>query len=332
MREYKKFRLENYDPEFLLCPPTGCVENELMYLSRQLAESLECGTQIPTKKRSLKVGTELELFLFTPEIEPEMANLLWEDDNPNYSGAHMRKIQRINSWAEHLKESDPLFGVCSNDDVGRLTVEFRTLPLDLDDYYTAIRRLAEGLRTRCKNEGVIPVVFSQHIHTSLHLGNENLIVKTYNEYGKNIPHSFRRSLAKSVSQLIPLVSLPEEFPMRLNEDRVSYLSGYEDCLSEWNDLDEAKRSEFRRLSSEYACDPALNLCVSLRALFDVMTYKKFSNRKMYYRTQTESIRHMEGMKEVREFFGESLLLSLTRIVSQYPKVSRGDLRVDQVRL
>lgn len=310
--EAKKYNPVNITPEHLFRPPSSCVHAELLYLIQQLSQCLEG----KSKDRQLRIGTELEIFFFDSSSDPYESLRFYgtSDINPNYSKRHADKMRRIANFTEQLHFKRPKSFLPSGS-MGHVFFEFRTAPQSASKYLDTISSLGEELRKKCGILEVSPVVHSQHLHVSL-------IDESANEL---IPES---AIARGVfSRVNALVLLPEEW-----ED-------YRDMSPMWQRtngispnglLRDVRHSEFRKLSSEYAHDPVLNLLLSLRTMYggcvdaSNITFLRDSD------SHKEAVRVMKEDKELACFFGQATLSTLSHIASQYSAVSKRQITIDQI--
>lgn len=314
MSEFKKFNPQNMRPDLFCAPPTQVIESEVDYLSRNLVLLLEYGSgdaSLVSKKRELRLGTELEVFFFSPDADP------WDfiegdnyDRNPNYASEHNNKMTMLCKWAEQLSE---IVGVSDCDSIGRLGIEFRTEPANLSSYTNFVNRLVENIRVESKELDVLPIVHSQHIHMSLFDGGESII-------GRNLEENpfFKNRILHRFSKEKPSVLLPEEF--YVDTDPILFVQPRP-----------RRRLEFRMLSSEFACDPDLNTLLSLWALLDALPENEKPLPVQKFDNFDEALNEMRHDKESQSFFGKSTLSTLCGILEQYPKVSRREIAVDEIK-
>lgn len=321
-REYLAHNPENYTPDKFMRPATGVIGDELKYLSSQLRNALEGGWRID--RGNLLVGTELEIIFFSQDGDPELLWKEFEDSrkNPNYTGNHRAKVKRIERFAKTLQRDYPDdFYHCSRD--SRLLIEFRTAPQTLEAYFDNISWLADKIRKLSKKEGLLPVVHSQHIHLSCKSHNavprrksKYKFIDSKNFEGEYIDYSFTR--------ILPLVILPEEY----EDDDNNFPRVVETSFA---DDDSPAHPEFRLLSSEYANDHILNLTLCLRSLYASLMNRSYATdiqpEPLYYK----AVREMLHDEELVNFFGQSTLSALCRIVRQYPAVSRREKTIDEIK-
>ncbi|MEK9200433.1 MAG: hypothetical protein AAB909_00500, partial [Patescibacteria group bacterium] len=175
--QYKPYNPENMSPQVFLQPPTKVVQLEADYLATQVAKSLAGAQTGGGIKRRLGVGTELEVYFFSPEVDPVTAKAGPAHKNPNYGESHSKKVAKIRSWAEELaiKKGG------SNTDLGRIGIEFRTSPkMDVVGYHSDINTIRDGVGDISQSLGVLPIVHSQHIHISLLREKGNIVYRGMN--------------------------------------------------------------------------------------------------------------------------------------------------------
>lgn len=324
MSEYLKYNPANLQPENFLHPPTETVEDEIQYLARQLADILEGKPYHQgVEARTLLIGTELEVLFFSPDRDPLAARVLPREDNPNYQYDHFSKITTLKNWAENLRYRRKKIAKCTS--IGTLGIEFRTRPLGLSGYLEATNQLRDLIQTRSKRLGVLPVVYSQHIHISLCQGATNFIHEIAGSYRDEGDHvKYRKQIDRIFAPVLPLVLLPEEFCV--TPRGVTWVKG----TSSVGSNEDPVRTEFRMLSSEWACDPSLNVTLSLRALDQAIHQEKLTNLSINPTDYREAVRVMRKDPELIKFFGASTLNTLANIVNRYPEVSRRKITVNDI--
>ncbi len=320
-----KYNPPNITPDHLFCPPTSCTHGELDYLVRQLGRALE-GEGLPTSRRLL-VGTELEIFFFSPGADPaEAPSGLW-GSNPNYSIGHKSKTTNLIGFAKQLWEVRPSEFLEASA-IGRVGIEFRTAPQSVDQHLETMSRFGDLLRAECRKQIVSPVVHSQHLHISLR-EEPSVCVSAENKGAVKGIIPAENIVRATFSRITPMMLLPEEWGIGRLMNPV-YIKTKVLTNGGIGRLD---HPEFRLLSSEYACDLLLNLAVSLRAMYygfvdPSASLPNVKNDKIGFEG---AVRRMAKDEELRSFFGESTLTKLCNIIRQYPDVSRRAITVDQVK-
>jgi hypothetical protein len=167
-------------------------------------------------------------------------------------------------------------------------------------------------------------VNSQHLHISVNrkIPNPGAIFQKYKtsaNYNEDI-------VIASFNKVLPLVLLPEEYEK----------DDYSEAFEVWTKGDGdtvPKHPEFKLLSSEYACDPILNLSLSLRAFYASLIDPEYVSSKTSSLKNEYELEVLDMAKdpELVIFFGESTLKTLAGIISQYPDVSRREITVDQIK-
>ncbi len=313
MSETKKYNPENITPEHLFCPPTSLVHAELTYLIKQLNEALEWIGG--SKERLLLVGTELEIFFFNSKFDPLETRSMYgaSKRNPNYSKTHQKKIEKIGEFAHELETRYPK-KFEETEKCGQIFYEFRTAPQRVASHLNTMQLLGDSLRRKCVQLGVSPVVHSQHIHVSLRT-----------KYSKEGIRPNGSVISQSYSGINPLVLLPEEWYYR------TYAPYYivDDGIGPWG-VDNLCHPEFRKLSSEYAHDPVLNLLISLRAMYASCVDERIVSSLSLANTYEDGVEAMAHDPDLESFFGQTTLAALSEITRQYPAVSRREITVDQV--
>ncbi|HCQ31202.1 TPA: hypothetical protein DIU27_02350 [Candidatus Collierbacteria bacterium] len=314
-------------------PATGVVSEELKYLSNQLRNALEGGWR--ADKDSLQIGTELEIMFFSPDSDPglilkqyeRMEKRDWDLDwetfirrtrNPNYTTDHRRKVLRVANFAKALQKKYPNeFYPCTRD--SKLMIEFRTAPQNLEAHYDNVCWLADSIRKVAQKENLLPVIKSQHIHLSCKTHNLKLGEKRAYKYidSERFKNDF---INESFTRILPFVMLPEEYDG--DDDHI---------VVQRNHAGELNHPEFRLLSSEYANDHILNLALCLRSLYASLMNETYATDVVPEPTYFKALQRMQHDEELINFFGESTLSKLCKIVKQYPAVSRREKTISEVK-
>ncbi len=337
-KEYLGHNPANFTPENFMRPATGVVEKELVYLSSQLRNAIEGSLRID--KGALLIGTELEVLFLSNQADPGKLERRYEnrisrysylnsddkdeiraENNPNYSEDHRSKVLRIADFAKSLDKKYPEdYYNCTRD--SKLLIEFRTAPQNLEDYYDNISWLADEIRKKAKNNGLLPVLHSQHLHLSCNS-------HSLRPYPKSKFQMFRESILgnrfidSTFTRVLPMVMLPEEYER--SEDVPSDI-----VIENTGEKTHEVHPEFRLLSSEYAFDNILNLTLCLRAFYSAYKNKDYATDTLPDTNFIKAVREMSKDKELGLFFGESTLAEICRIVKQYPSVSRRIKTINEV--
>lgn len=311
--EAVKYNPANIKPENLFNPPTVRAQSELIYLAKQLGSAMEGKGHI--NKRILLIGTEFEMFFFSPDIDPREARHMPEELNPNYQPPHKAKIDELKLFFEKLHISKP--SAFLGADKWRISFEARTAPQTLNDHLESLEVLGNELRRETQRLNILPVVYSQHIHMSLR-PNPIRIFGSSPETSNSLEPD-NSIVRKAFSEVEPLMLLPEEWGSRGTSPSGSKTKNG------------VKHPEFRLLSSEYANDPVLNLLVSLRAMYAGCIDNTFVTGSTNSYDYVNSVEIMRGNASLTTFFGESTLNALADIAKQYPDVSKRLITIDQVK-
>lgn len=312
-----KYNLANYSPELLFRPPTNNVRTDLLALTTDLSRELGGAFGL---QRNLKIGTELEIFFFDPGIDPEYAykNYGRSDQNSNYRDPHKSKMIELETAARMLSNFFPKeFLECSG--IGKLSIEYRSTPQDCSHHLDTIEKLGELIRKQAKILDVRPVVHSQHLHISW-------LNRMFPISSPWKVEDARFSDYKLVFyRALPLVLLPGELnailPQRRWAERVGEVSLKEKIVY----------PEFRALSSEFAHDHVLNLALSIMAVH-TSVLKSRKMRPVYPPSDFDTaVEKFKTDEEMISFLGQSVVNNLYNVVRQYPKVSSGEMTIDQVQ-
>lgn len=320
--EVKKYNPVNFSPENLFRPPTSSTHGELSYLIDQLSHVLEGTGRI--KERRLLVGTELEMFFFSPDEDPTEAYHVYGEStrNPNYTSEHHAKIELLQKFGNDLKRNSPS-EFMDVESIGKIGLEYHTAPQQVDKHLETMERFAELIRKKSKTLNVLPVVHSQHIHISMRNNPIRKMLSRAIETDGIIPEE--DTVKRAFSRVNPLVLLPEEWDDRYCDPHYIKNDGIKSLID--HSLD---HPEFRKLSSEYANDPVLNLLLSLRAMYAGCLDQSSVSEVELLKTYKGAVTKMGQDSELAGFFGQSTLSALTRIVSQYPAVSKREININQV--
>lgn len=141
-----KYNPANFTPDHLFEPPTKGVRKELVYLVKKLEKTLG---GLEKEKRLLQVGTELEIFFFSPDSDPSLDKRR-SRQNPNYSESHLEKVEKLLHFGEKLHKAFP-DQFEEPDDMGRIFLEFRTAPQSPSEYLKTIGSFAISSEGNAKN-------------------------------------------------------------------------------------------------------------------------------------------------------------------------------------
>jgi hypothetical protein len=318
----EKYNPKNFSPDNLFRAPTSATHGELLYLVDQLSRTLEGTSRV--KERRVLVGTELEMIFFNPDQDPAEAYRKFGklSPNPNYLPDHSAKIELLKKFGNNLRLTRP-GEFMEVEGIGKISLEFHTAPQRVNNHLSSMERFAELLRKKCRELNVLPVVHSQHIHLSMRNNPMSNALKGTIMSKGIMPDS--NVVRNAFSRVNPLVLLPEEWDYR---DMNPYYAKSDGIASlTRHDLD---HPEFRRLSSEYAFDPILNLLLSLRAMHAGCLAKSSVTEMKHPRSFEVAVTRMNQDSELANFFGQSTLSALSMIVGQYPAVSKREINIDQV--
>lgn len=311
MSEFHKYNPANMAPELLLEPPTQAVAAETRYLSLQLAKEI-CATS-----EKLRLGTELEIIFFSPDADPLVAYQRPNSKNPNYQIPHQDKMRELEKWANNRRS----LAEGPHTKQSRLCVEFRTRPADIRNYFSRVNTLRDAIQTECRQLEVLPVVHSQHIHVSI------LDKDGVNPVEKAPYRSLEYATQKDFRQVLPLILLPEEIYQHWSLSPVN-------IKGQRQNRRDLSRLEFRKLSSEWACDPSLNALLSLRALKECLVGWEKENwgdkPKEYDGCFAAAAAAMRVDSQLKHFFGEATLETICDIVQHYPRVSTREITVADI--
>ena len=315
----KKYNPSNTLPEYFLRPPTSFLQDEFIEAAGNATADLnEHGCKIPlivSKRRvSLLIGTELEVYFFPRNVDPTEPQSSFQESSC-YKDKHLRKVEAV-SYDSRLHSLIP--GISDVEKISRLGIEFRTPPGDLGRYIDCIENIRNALSRRCNDDGLNPVVHSQHIHISVFSNSKNLIDSSRAK-PKNLKNELDRT---AITQL-----LPEEF-YEINSRPARY-NGSTNILNR-----NPVRLEIRRLSSEYACDPFMNV---LTALAGTKLYLEGNSFREYTELETpENFSHgldlfRNSEHVLTNYLGTETQRRLADVISVYPMISSRSINLDRVK-
>lgn len=322
--EAKKFNPANIGPErFLLSPTEEIVGEEVAYLAKNVEKSVISKGPFRGKKK-LELGPEFEVVFFTPTVDPHEVAGRYPSKNPNYNkNRHGKKMENILAESqEFVSANQGLFWKKDPvESMGRVMLEYRLAPFGLREYLDAIKRFRDHVVKIGKQFGVLPVVFSQHLHITLFDGATNILADIH-DYRRRDDRTeiYRANVHKVFQEAAPLVQLPEEFNTGVRPYR----------HQTWKHPDIPAHDEFRLLSSEYACDPGLNALICLMALRYGLNHKRMPHLSPLTDNFEQEVGELATRQTLLGFMGQSLLSTLAQIVSQYPDVSRRKITVPEL--
>lgn len=317
------YRKENItkilNPDNFLAPPTSSIGHELKYLAQNFQDALS------EQKRFLffrgttdkvLLGAEFEIIFFAKGFDYKTRSPRRIKTNPNYKESHIRKVKSAKELLNVLTREEEIFERPDNN-IGNLSIEFRTSPLGLNEYFSAVEKFREQVVSICRKKKLVPVPVSQHLHVSVMSGFNN----RYKEVLDRDRRSFLRRINWMFRSVSPLVLLPSEHcctPAHVDAANLSRHSVPE-------------RAEFRLLSSEFACDPVLNACLCLCSLRDAMLMQNLDEVVPgWSHDYASAIQGMRANTRLTELFGASVIHSLAGIVQYYPQVEQRSIALTEV--
>jgi hypothetical protein len=329
MREYIRYNRENYKPDLFMRPPTECAHNELKYLIGGMDEKIKRRFG-DVNKVDLLIGTELEVFFFSPDIDPVVGyETLLDEENPNYGEEHREKMHTIQTWSTSVLQEKYAGRFDKWSNLGRIFFEFRTMPQTCAKYLDTVDLFRSELGCVTRRLNVLPLVHSQHIHMSAtgETKKVGFFITSVEDFltpiFENDYYRWEHACDSAFNHLLPLVLLPEEWGNRNN----TFNAGEKDfgCIHSKTTL------ESRKLSSEYANDHVLNLLLSLKMLDSFGDHKQDTNEIAGPDSYKTAARMMANYRDLKVFFGESVIAKLSSITEQYPDVSRRKITIEEVK-
>lgn len=317
---YKKFNPPNLTPNHFLAPPTDILCAAFTKGVRKVTDEIIENTRRPWTtfgKTQCLFGTELEILFFPPDFDPENNDRNCHQ-NPCYGDDHLDKVRET---CADINNGSLLPNITDADRISRIGIEIRTPPGELADYYTHIEIVRTKLAERCQIDNVRPVVHSQHLHVSVFRGWKNLIES------RNDDEDYRCTQAE-FNNTSPTQLLPEEFAYGIHARPFQFKGSKDDGQSA-----DPLRLEFRRLSSEFACDTHLNLLITLLGTHHFLKTSE-SHLSGFSKTPSSFEDGLEAMKTrqhtLRSVLGEEINQKLLHILGYYSDVSTRLITLDEV--
>ena len=336
---YKKHNPYDLTPSHFCTPPTSVVWRHLLPTINDIAQTLEGRRQ----RRKLLVGTELEILLFSPEIDPYVgASWLrsakqniegYSIPNANYGQPHLNKVNELYQYLGNWSDECPT-EMLRPSLFNRLMVELRTAPVSPAHYIDLLDQVRTRLQGLFLRNEVLVTVYSQHIHLTLNNADGSSYYPSDNFSNYWFP-------------IRPLVLLPQEWDRRFSSPFLP-----KETILVRDNMGEAKQwvkrsqvhPEFRMLSSEYAHDPILNLALVLASvhrdvsapsltrdivsrIFGRILPKRKPRRQD--KTYVDSCNFLPR-SPLTDYFGRETLTMLSSILELYPMVSTREITVDEI--
>lgn len=268
MSDILKFRPENTAPAQFMRPPTeafhaalttasflheGGINETARKASRRLSS-----TRGEAFTPTLRIGSELEVLLFSADSVPHEDRERSTAQNPNYSPKHTERITQLKGDLRANSQDGGLTDVLYDEGAfEKLFMEIRTKPTDVAVYNESMSQIQEWMQVHTEKLGIHPVIWSQHFHLSL----------TDNETGHNLllyPPALkaaRKGMIDIYHRALPLLRLPENVEdapvVEMGTTRRGVRIKGEDSATD------PQRLEGRMNNSDYAFDPHVNLLYNL---------------------------------------------------------------------
>lgn len=345
--EVVKYRPENIQPDEFMRPPTEVFQPAVKDLCLGMEDRINTRlTEIVRPQvfpsLQLRMGSELELLLFSGFSNPPEDDKKNKMTNPNYTRSHVDTVRRIVAELVEPQADGGLGEILSPDvTLSTLFMEIRTLPGDVANYMVAMDKVQKWFQDKGKQHHVLPTVFSQHIHFSATEANgKNNFLTPSNLDG------IGNAMLDTSNRAFPLVRLPEnvesKYPTAMAVD-------YAGILHKGSLLDhkEPYRLEARIGNSEYAFDPSLNLLVDLIGLYrglindpqseaTLQTGVSEPTRQLFIQGAAHmdwatKVENLVKDPELPKYIPSPLLGNLKTVLESYWKLSRGQMTVAQAR-
>lgn len=367
MVEAVKYRQENIATEHLFSAPTEAFKPWFSTLALYLEDDINTRARNITEDGSVKLrmGTELEFLMFSPQFDPLRHSQSEKNGNPNYDKSHIQLVQQViddmftprdqGGLRELLYNSGEKININNGSrhyyiSSQNIFMEIRTKPGTVQDYKENLEELQVWMKKEAEKKDIRPVVHSQHIHFSLFGEQANAF-----QINAQATNFVRKSTVDMYHRALPVLRLPEEI-----EDGSEKHKNYSATdnfphrtVITFNGFG-ADRFEGRINNSEYAFDPYLNLVVHLLGIHRGLVYSKkplgyttldrdypldsttmqqdstpwFSREKRDFNT---ALSHLTEDKVLNEYFPSEVIHAIRDVVASYRDVSEGRLSVGDLK-
>ena len=353
--EVRKYQPDNITPDEFMRPPTEPVDRKLKEIALHLegninALAAKVAEKYNKNKPVLKVGTELELLLFSSQFDPAIhrsESNSPDRPNPNYHDSHQDQVAAL---GEHMQSQQGLAGILQKEepvDYERLFLELRTKPVDVAGYISQMEKTRDYISAQAHKRGIHPVLHSQHIHLSLcnepSVSNILWDIPVRSAVQRGILDTYRRAYA--------LLNLPEEVAKphnpAVNGNTAVKLNGM-------GTPSDPLRYEGRLNTSEYMFDPFMNLVINLIGVYrglqlaldpqllkhPITLDQRSTGPDIFYYFLTTPFRvtpYAEVLSRtvqdpmLNEFLTPDVLKNVVSRMKSYEQITSGERRVSDVR-
>jgi hypothetical protein len=264
MLEARPYNPDNTQATEFMRPATEPYQQSIKALTQQTAQRIQekaAGRYVElfgedtldaSTAPDVRVGSEVELLIFSEKSDPYEDKRKHDYDNPNYRSGHLRKVRGIAESIVMPAKKGGLEGIVHQEvDRKRIFMETRITPSTIGEFEEKANIFQAWMQYVGIGDRLHPVVHSQHYHISM----------TSADGGVNLLEdpatmaAVQAGLTDTYHRALPLVRIPEHL-----EHGHSRSIGLSHGV---RIKDNPLRVEARVNASEYAFDPYLNLLVAL---------------------------------------------------------------------
>lgn len=341
--EVVRYARENITPDEFMRPPTEAYRSEIDSLNLDLGKRINRileSEQRALNKPSLRIGSEIELLMFSSESDPAQDLKKHDKLNPNYSGVHLTKVRKLMSdLVDHGSKYNLRDIIESRINVDRIFGEIRTKPTTVGNYITSMDRLKHWMQKKSGELGISPVVYSQHFHFSMAgFGGTNNVLR--NEV---LGEVVAQSMLSVYSRSLAMTNLPEDVegdPQYYEVDRLAVL-----YKGKKRSIVDPLRLEGRMNSHSYAFDPHLNLLINQIGLYNGLLLA-YSLKKIFrrmpdavydftigrgYTSWPSELESLVNNRKIEQYIPRGLLEKIQNTLKYYWQISTNELTLRDAR-
>lgn len=126
--EYRKHNPDNLRPEWFLAPPTRLVEEQVDVACLNLVNQIENHQRSDAAgfRPHIRLGTELEFAIFSSEVDPDKAQFMPPNANPNYAPKHAGIIKFLQLTLQDMAQTHSALFMGAVSSIGRISFEMRS--------------------------------------------------------------------------------------------------------------------------------------------------------------------------------------------------------------
>jgi hypothetical protein len=366
MFEARPYNPANTQPTEFMRPATEPFQGGIAALTRQTAERIrEKATERyvalfgedtldASTAPDVRVGSEVELLVFSPKSDPHKDIHKLDVENPNYSLKHRRKVRKLAESIVKPPERGGLDGIVHEEvDRDRIFMETRITPSTAEEFEDKAEIFQAWIQYMGIEDNIHPVVHSQHYHISITSadGEVNILEDP------DTMAAVQAGVTDIYHRAFPFVRLPEHILMGYS--RFIGLEKGVKTKGDENNPDNPLRLEARANASEYAFDPHLNLFIALTGVerglnhigrineidtdfpmdrADIYSYsgsRKFSmpyfSSGGYIHTYENALDHVLVDPVLDQAMPRELLVGIHEVVQSYIDIAERRTTVEEVR-